>query len=143
MYKQAIDILMNKEVSLEDIAVMIAKSNPSVFVKAANAILNPEVPNSPEKFFLDKMGENFYGNFALPHHIFTSFIGKYGYEEWLPEVLTHLFNYGADRTVGQKISAIKALRASKSCGLKEAKIFIEAIMEYNLPELSTICARRN
>lgn len=139
MYKKAIDILMADETDLKTmkaIAVEIAKSNPSVFVKAANIVLSPELQDAGT-YFNRKHGDDFFRTLNIPAHIYENFINKYGKENWLKDVLTHMFSWDNDNP--QKIKAIKALRAGRietngSCGLKQAKEFVEDLQAYNLPE---------
>jgi len=140
MYKKAIDIIASEDIDFRAIAIQIAKSNPSIFVKAANIVADPRMQKtypafagedcSPApiewKMFHDANGNNFKNTICCNVFAYQKIVNKYGDREWLASVLRYIFP--VDDTPMQKIEAIKAVRAAEGIGLKESKWLVEDLM---------------
>lgn len=141
MYKKAIDIIASEGIDFRAIAIQIAKSNPSIFVKAANIVTDPRMQKTYPAFageetdsstpiewkmFHDANGNNFKNTICCNVFTYQKIVNKYGDKEWLASVLRYIFP--VDDTPMQKIKAIKAVRASECIGLKESKWLVEDLM---------------
>lgn len=109
MYKKAIDILTMDNVDLKKIAIEIAKSNPSIFVKAYYTANGMKCPNT----LIGKCR-----NLDIDEKTLIKIFESYGDRKWLPEYLKLCFTKCEPR---QAINGIKHIRAIDGIGLREAK----------------------
>lgn len=133
MYKRAIDILTAKDVDLAAIAIEVAKSSPSVFVKAHKALSGECVNEQPEECtplesFTRNSVEAVRSSLKLDDFAFNSIVREYGMRVWLPEVLTFLFGMGDSP---HTIKAIKIIRAHDDLGLRDSKHVVDGILKGN------------
>lgn len=142
MYKKAIDIIASEDIDFRAIAIQIAKSNPSIFVMAANIVADPrmqktypafaagEEDDSPVpirwKIFHDANGNNFKNTICCNAPTYQKIVDKYGDKEWLASVLRYIFP--VDDAPMQKIKAVKAVRAAEGIGLKDSRWLVEDLM---------------
>ena len=118
MYKKVIDILVSDKVDYKALAIEIAKTNPSVFLKAYNSLNMPDTTFdhdlSPKmtasQYFGQEYGLHYYRNYCIAQTHYTRLIEKYGFESWLPTMIELLFPSGG-----------YGLKRSKQLNLSEAK----------------------
>lgn len=143
MYKKVIDILMDDDADLLAIAVQVAKSHPSVFVKAYESITDPRLQKVYPAFassgssaaadmanwnaFHSGNLKHFGDNLRCSQFVYKTIVNKYGHKVWLSELLSLVFGKMYERP--ERIKAIKLVRAEEGIGLKEAKWFVEDLME--------------
>ena len=125
MYKKAIDILTMKDVDLDRIAIEIAKSNPSMFVKAFNTLSDKSHVtkiNRIGRMFFDEFGEpsEFY-HLEISEEILIKIANKYGNKSWLIEYINFVFTKNEPRKVINGIKSIRENEGKEILGLKEAK----------------------
>lgn len=136
-YKEAINIILKCEAKeLGEIAIQIAKSNPSLFVKSYKITkgeaeynkLDMKKPNA--KIFKETYGNYFFQEINMKERNFERFILEYGNTKWAYNVLRYLFPKDG---VVKKINAIRAYRDCSGMGLKESKHFIDYLrLEYEI-----------
>ena len=117
MYKSAIDIISRNDVDFKAIAIEVAKSNPSVFVKAFNKSTTNET-NTMESGF------SFFESLDMSRSKFNAVIGVIGHQSWAQKLMTLLFS---DSDNPKYISAIKLYRSETGNGLKDSKYFIDEL----------------
>ena len=135
MYKKVIDILMSEGVDFKAIGIEIAKTNPSVFLKAYNALncTLVEAPvKTPTQCFIEKYGADFYEKIRINFGQYTRLVERHGDKVWLKDLLILLFPHDY---CYEKIKAIKLIRSEEKMGLKAAKEFCEAMIEGSVPNL--------
>lgn len=131
MYKKAIEYLMAEDIDFKAVCIEVAKSNPSVFVKAFEKVDGK----------IDEVIWHAHKGLYLPIENFTIMFEKWGRVEWFEEVMSFLFS---DPGGGQeKIRAIKVHRNASGYGLRESKEFIESLIEMaGVKEISVYDANR-
>lgn len=117
MYKKAIGYLMAEDIDFKAVCIEVAKSNPSVFVKAFEKIDGK----------IDEIVMYAHKGLYLPMDKFVPMFEKWGREEWFEGVMSFLFS---NENGGQeKIKAIKIHRGATNFGLRESKEFVESIID--------------
>ena len=140
MYKKVIDILSGNDVNFRDISISIAKSNPSIFIKAYEETTAPEAHHDHDlaprqtatEYFVARNGSCYYRHFNISSSLYVAMVSRYGFEDWLPGLFGFLFPLN-DQV--EKINAIKLVRQETGLSLKAAKEFCEKILDNSVPEI--------